>query len=246
MMTAGAAHAQNRKVGGRRPAATSAVSTSSSATCSAGSSEVSGFFLLKGRLAPIPHSVRFLSTNTSGAASLSFSPDGQFLAVSEKLTNKIDIFNVQGDGTLSKAVVNASADPGVFAVAFAPNGALLVAETGPAGVPNASTVASYSVLAGGILSPISTAVPTLGNANCWNAITADGRFVYNSNAGSANIAGFATNHGRSPMNPVPLRAGTAFSRTSTIARLPRSRCAKAIFGTASSHRRQRARRTSSA
>jgi 6-phosphogluconolactonase len=34
-------------------------------------------------------------------------------------------------------------------------------------------------------------VPTLGAANCWNAITPDGRFVYVSNAGSSTISGFA-------------------------------------------------------
>ena len=156
-----------------------------------GSSEVVGFYLSEGRLTAISDSVLFLSTNASGAASLSFSPDGRFLAVTEKATNTIDVFLVQSDGTLSGIVSNHSLDPGLFAISFAPNGALLAAETGPAGVPNASTVASYAVLANGSLLPISTAVPTFGNANCWNAITPDRRFVYNSNAGSANIAGFA-------------------------------------------------------
>src|SRR5579864_2400783 len=156
-----------------------------------GTSGVVGFFLAHGRLTPIPNSLRFLSTGTSGAASLAFSPDGRFLAVTEKATNSIDVFGVEGDGTLSKIIVNPSADPGVFAVTFAPNGALLAAETGPAGGSDASTVSSYAVSANGTLAPISTGVPTLGNANCWNAVTPDGRFVYDSNAASANIAGFA-------------------------------------------------------
>jgi 6-phosphogluconolactonase len=43
----------------------------------------------------------------------------------------------------------------------------------------------------GSLTAISISVPTLGNANCWNAVTPDGRFVYASNAGSSTIAGFA-------------------------------------------------------
>lgn len=158
---------------------------------SGGSSEVSGFRLFDDKLVPIRNSVRFLSTNTSGAASLSFSPDGRFLVVSEKLTNNFDVFRVLADGTLSSPLITADVDPGLFSVSFAPNGALIVAETGPAGGSNASTAASYAVQAGGTLSPISTAVPTLGNANCWNAVTPDGRFVYNSNAGSATIAGFA-------------------------------------------------------
>jgi 6-phosphogluconolactonase len=53
-----------------------------------GDSDVVGFYLQKdGKLKPIADSVAFLSTGNSGAASLSFSPDGQFLLVTEKLTN---------------------------------------------------------------------------------------------------------------------------------------------------------------
>lgn len=156
-----------------------------------GSSDVVGFRLFGNRLEPIPNSTRFLSTNTSGAASLSFSPDGRFLAATERLTNKVDVFLVQPDGTLSPVVVNASAGPGAFSVLFAPNGAALVSETGPAGVPNGSAITSYAVQADGTLSAISASVPSLGAANCWNAVTSDGRFVYVSNAGSASISGFA-------------------------------------------------------
>jgi len=156
-----------------------------------GSSDVVGFFLNRSSLQQIPNSTRFLSTNTSGAASISFSPDGRFLAVTERLTNRVDVFLVQADGTLSPVVENSSAGPGVFAVAFAPNGAAIVSETGAPGVVNGSAITSYAVQANGTLSAISTSVPTLGAANCWNAITPDGRFVYVSNAGSSTISGFA-------------------------------------------------------
>lgn len=156
-----------------------------------GSSSVVGFALNHGKLTQIPDSTRFLSTNNSGAASLAFSPDGRVLAVTERLTNSIDIFSVQPDGTLSAAVVNPSPIPGAFSVSFAPNGAALVSETGPSGVPNGSAISSYAILSDGSLTPISASVPTLGAANCWNAITPDGQFVYVSNAGSATISGFA-------------------------------------------------------
>ena len=155
-------------------------------------SNVSGFNLNKdGKLRPIAGSTAFLSTANSGAASLSFSPDGQFLLVTEKLTNSIDAFHVQINGMLGPIVVNPAAGPGTFAVLFAPNGAALVAETGPAGGNNASAITSYSVVANGTLSPISTNVPTLASATCWNAVTPNGSFVYTSNAGSATISGFA-------------------------------------------------------
>src|SRR5580692_4371080 len=156
-----------------------------------GSSNVVGFRLEGDHLTQIDHSLAFLSTNTAGSASIAISPDGQFVAVTERLTNSIDVFKVLGDGTLSPIVVNPSIGPGAFSVSFAPDGVAIVSETGSANVPNGSAVSSYSVAGDGTLEPISSRVPTLGAANCWNAITPDGRFVYVSNAGSSTISGFA-------------------------------------------------------
>jgi 6-phosphogluconolactonase (cycloisomerase 2 family) len=157
-----------------------------------GSSNVVGFRLNRGgQLRRIANSIRFLTTNNSAAGSLAFSPDGQFLLVTEKATNTIDVFRVRADGTLAAIVVNPAAAPGTFAVTFANNGAALVSETGPAGGSNASTISSYAVAANGTLTPISTGVPTLGNANCWNAVTPNGRFVYASNSASSTLSGFA-------------------------------------------------------
>jgi 6-phosphogluconolactonase len=157
-----------------------------------GSSNVIGLALhAGGQLKPIPNSIRFLTTNNSEGASLAFSRDGRFLLVSERATNNIDVFSVRPDGTLASIVVNSDLAPGTFALTFAANGAALISETGPAGASNASTVSSYSVLANGTLSPITTGVPTLGNANCWNAVTPNGRWAYVSNAGSSTIAGFS-------------------------------------------------------
>jgi 6-phosphogluconolactonase len=156
-----------------------------------GSSNVAGFLLEGDHLRYIKNSLTFLSTNTSGAASISLSPDGQFLAVTERLTNNIDVFRVLADGKLSPIVTSPSAGPGVFSVSFAPKGVAIVSETGPANVTNGSAVSSYEILPNGTLSAINTSVPTLGAANCWNAVTPDGRFVYVSNAGSSTISGFA-------------------------------------------------------
>jgi 6-phosphogluconolactonase len=156
-----------------------------------GSSSVVGFWVTKdGKLHPIPNSLSFLSTNTSGAASLAFSPNGQFLLVTERETNSIDVFSVQKNGTLSTIVTNPSAGPGVFALAFAPNGTAIAVETGPTGGQNASAISSYAVNSNGTLTTISASVPTLGAATCWNAVTPNGEWVYTSNAGTSNISGF--------------------------------------------------------
>jgi 6-phosphogluconolactonase len=75
------------------------------------------------------------------------------------------------DGTRGAIVVNSDSEPGTFSLSFAPNGAALVSETGPAGDSNTSTISSYAIVANGTLSAITLGVPTLGNANCWNAAT---------------------------------------------------------------------------
>jgi 6-phosphogluconolactonase len=156
-----------------------------------GGSNVVGFRLdSTGHLRQISNATRFLSTNNSEGASLAFSPDGQFLLVSERATNQIDAFRVRPDGTLSSRIDNSDLAPGAFALTFARNGTLLVSETGPVGGNNASTISSYAVGVDGSLSPITTALPTLGIANCWNAVTPDGRFVYVSNAGSSTLSAF--------------------------------------------------------
>ena len=156
----------------------------------AGTSSVVGFRLFDGKLVRIPDSRRFLSGNFTNSASAAFSPDGKFLVVTERAGNSIDVFRVQSDGRLSAITVNPSAGPGAFSAAVAPNGAVIVSETGAGGTAG-SAVSSYTIAPDGKLLPVSVSVPTLGAANCWNVITPDGRFVYNSNAGSSSIAGFA-------------------------------------------------------
>jgi 6-phosphogluconolactonase len=119
------------------------------------------------------------------------SPDGQFLLVTEKSTGNIDAFHVQTDGTLAPIVTTPSAGPGLFAVLFAPNGAAIASETGPAGGSNASAISSYAVAPNGKLSVISGSVPTLGAATCWQAVTPNGRYVYTSNSATSTISGYA-------------------------------------------------------
>ena len=156
-----------------------------------GASDLVGFRLTPdGHLKQIARSTTYLSTGVSGPGSLSFSPDGEFLLVTEKLTNNVDAFHIQSNGTLGPIVVNPSAGPGAFAVSFAPNGTALVVETGPTGGTNASAISSYTVVSNGTLTPISASVPTLGAATCWLAVTPNGQFVYTSNSASSTISGF--------------------------------------------------------
>jgi len=165
----------------------------------AGSSSVSGFVFLGGHLVPIPNSQQFLSANGANPGSVSFTADGKFLSATEKTGNNVDVFEVQPNGTLSAVTVNHSAEPGAFAALGVANDVVLVSETGSGG--NTAAISSYHIGATGTLTSISPSVPTLGAANCWNAITPDGRFVYVSNAGSSSLSGFAVGAGGS-LTPV--------------------------------------------
>jgi len=156
----------------------------------AGSSSLVGFHLHEGKLTPVADSLRFLSANFVNSGSVAFSKDGRYLVVTERATNSIDVFRVRADGRLSAITVNPAVGRGTFAAIFSPNGAVIVSETGGPG-PNSSTISSYAIQTDNKLLAISPAVPTLGAANCWNAVTPDGRFVYASNAGTSSISGFA-------------------------------------------------------
>lgn len=164
------------------------------------SSSVTGFVFRNGHLSELPHSQRFLSANLVNPGSVDFSADGRFLVATEKAGNKLDTFAVLPNGTLSDIQTVASAGPGVFAAASAPHGIVLVSETGSGG--NTSALSSYHIQPDGTLAVVSASVPTLGAANCWNAVTPNGRFIYVSNAGSSTISGFAI-AASGALTPVP-------------------------------------------
>ncbi len=152
---------------------------------SGGSGNVSGFHVsAHGHLRPIANSTRDLSDTAAGATSLAFSPNRQFLVVTERATNNIDVFRVLDDGSLSTIQVNPSADAVPFAAVFAPNGALIVGAA-------SNFVSSYQLHHDRTLSPITASLPTLGKATCWDVVTPSGRFVFTANAGTANLSGFA-------------------------------------------------------
>ena len=143
-----------------------------------------------GHLNLIPNSTTLLSGTGLGGASIAVSPDGTLLAVVERAADNIDIFHIFPNGTLSATTTTADPNPGGFSAIFSKSGQVLVSETGPGGEPNSSTISSFAVAGNGTVTPISNAVPTDGAANCWLAITPDGKFVYTSNSATSNISGF--------------------------------------------------------
>jgi 6-phosphogluconolactonase len=158
----------------------------------AGNSNVVGFNLDgDGYLVGIPNSIRYLSATNTGPSSLAFSPDGRFLLVTEKVTNNIDVFSVNSDGSLSQPTITPDPIPGVFDVVFSPDGAALILQTGGSVTTSASSISSYLVQEGGTLVPVTGSVHTLGTFACWIALTPNGQFAFASNTLSSSISGFA-------------------------------------------------------
>jgi 6-phosphogluconolactonase len=155
-----------------------------------GNGSVTGFRILgNGQLHPVPKSTSYLSDSASAPTDVVLSPNRQFLIVLESATNKIDVFHVFPNGTLSNPVVTNSAGTTPFAAVFAANGTLIV---GNVGDPNtvSSTISSYQLGFNGSLRTVTNALPTNGQATCWDVIGRFGRAVYTSNAASSTLSGF--------------------------------------------------------
>ena len=155
----------------------------------AGSDNVTGFRLdNSGDLTPIPGSTRGLSGTGTGPAQIGFHPDGSRLVVTEKMTNKIDVFTVSSTGTLSEPTVHQSSGATPFGFEFSERGYLIVSEAF-GGAPNASATSSYSLENGGLVTR-SASVTTTETAACWVVITTNQKFVYVTNTGSNSVSGY--------------------------------------------------------
>jgi len=128
-----------------------------------------------------------LSANAAnGGTEVRVSPNGRWLDVTERLTNKIDAFRIAADGSLSAPIQSASAGNTPFGFQFTPQGVLVASEAGSA------SASSYSQPSTGALTPISAVVSNGGQAApCWLIVDPSGRYAYTANAGGSSISGFA-------------------------------------------------------
>ena len=158
----------------------------------AGSNNVSGFRLNRftGQLKPLPNSSRALSSDNTAPAQVSLTPNGRFLIVTEKATNRIATFPVNRFGYLGQATFNDSPGQTPFGFAFNRRGRLFISEAA-GGTPNASSLSSYRrVRRPGTLKVITPASPTNQTAACWVVVTRNGRYAYVTNTGSGTISGY--------------------------------------------------------
>ena len=148
---------------------------------------ISGFRLTSSGLQHISGSIRPLSGAAVGPAQVSFSPSGRALLVTEKGTNKIDEFRVDGTGRASLATVHASTGTTPFGFAITRRGQAIVSEAF-GGAPDAGAVSSYQLGAAAGLAPVSASVADTESAPCWVVLAKNDRFAYVSNTASGSIS----------------------------------------------------------
>jgi len=156
-----------------------------------GSDSVVGFRLSRdGHLTTIAGSARSLSAPSTAPAQVELSPSGANLIVTEKATNRIDIFPVEDTGLLGAAMSFPSSGVTPFGFAFGKHDQFFVSEAF-GGAVDGSAVSSYRVSGAAAITLVSASVPTTETAACWVSVSGDGRFAYATNAGSGTISGFS-------------------------------------------------------
>lgn len=161
-------------------------------TTTAGGGNITGFTFSGNALTPIPNSTQALSgSNDVHPTDIVFTPDGKFLVVAERFgataahIGKLDTYAVVG-GVAQAGNFQVSAGNEPFAIAFSPEGFMLVAEVGNE-MADGSSVSSYSISATGTLTPVTSALPTHQGAACW--IVSAGGFAYIANTATSTITG---------------------------------------------------------
>lgn len=152
-----------------------------------GTGNIAGFtFNGTGHLSPLPNSIKSLSTDASGPAQISFSPNGTVLVITEKATNSISSFSVDNHGNTGNIHTIPSAGATPFGFYFTSPKTFLVSEAA-GGAAGASTISSYRINPIGTVTLIEGPFATHGSAACWVVADNNGKTVYATNTGSNDI-----------------------------------------------------------
>ena len=142
-----------------------------------------------GTLTDIEGSTRSLSGTGVVPPQISFTPNGRFLMVTEKATNKISSFKLGNDGSVAPDVVTASTGQTPFGFNFGRDDYMIVSNAA-GGAAVAGSATSYHIGGNGIPHEVNGAVPNDQAAPCWVATTKYGRFAFVSNTGSNSVSSY--------------------------------------------------------
>jgi 6-phosphogluconolactonase (cycloisomerase 2 family) len=146
-------------------------------------SNITGFRIEdNGRLTYIPGSTHSLSTINAQPAQVLFTPDGSKIVVTELTTDRLSVFHVNKNGTVTGPIINDSNGTRPLGSCFLSSGILLVTEVA------SSALSSYSMSDNGLLNVISGSVPNGQKTACWVATTRNERFAYTTNTLSGTIS----------------------------------------------------------
>ncbi len=150
--------------------------------------KITGFTVnAKGKLTALANSTQALSGPSVLPAQVSFSPNGNWLVVTERTGNNIDVFKVRADGRAAAPTFTPSPVTDTFGFIFDSKGYLVVTQANNAVPPG--SVSSYQILANGTAQAITNSLVTGTQlAPCWAAITANGKYVYTVNTASASVS----------------------------------------------------------
>jgi hypothetical protein len=157
-----------------------------------GTPNITGFTVsATGQLTPLAGSTRPLSeaNGNQDPAEVSFSAFGDFIAVTEKATSRIDLYWTSGTGLTDGPDTFPSNGLTPFGFAFDGQNHLVVSEAF-GGQPKQGAASSYVASRIPGLSVVSGSVHNAQTASCWVVITANGRFVYTTNTGSGTITSY--------------------------------------------------------
>jgi len=147
-----------------------------------------------GTMTPIANSNLSLSAANADAAQIAFSPNGDYLFVTERATNKITSYDVDANGlaTLNNVLTATGQTPFGFCHArdnyMVVSNANVIAPGVP--VPNGASCTSYSGSNAGNLNAQNGAVHNNQSASCWVTRSKYGRFTFISNTGSNSISSY--------------------------------------------------------
>ncbi len=141
-----------------------------------------------GSLTAIPSTNLALSAPTADPGQISFHPNGNQLYITERGTDKITSFQVNGQGVAYGRTVNPSAGVTPFGFDFARK--YMVVANAHMDLPNLGGVGSYSLSNSGSVSAVNGNVANHQTAACWTAPTDHGRFAYIANSFSDNISSY--------------------------------------------------------
>ncbi len=153
-----------------------------------GSDNIHGFRTGGGNMIDISGSSEALSGTGVDAPQISFTPNGEWLIVTEKATNTISTFKVKPNGKTSTGVFTPSTGQTPFGFDFSRDYVIVSNAVGGGALAGSAT--SYIIRPNGAAKDVNGAIPNAETAPCWFATTKYGRFAYTTNTGTNNISSY--------------------------------------------------------